>query len=295
MPYIPTYARQLGVPSSGVGIMYAVFPFIGLVWILLFYFQMTTFIVIIEMSQIAKPSFGALADKFKKGKIIFISAIICTAIFFGSISFIPPKTTEAFMELECNGNTHLKICNVSEPCVLDKIEMEFQDEEIMECKLLCSDPNPLFLTQMCNEWNISETCYSNLTQIEMTILSNITDSNFEETCLYFPVGSVMYNSTEVKNPQCYGQIPPIQCSVLCNSSTVMGLIQNSIIEQLDEPYYKTIQFQMLFGLMAGAWAAQAVVVSLSDAICFKLLGNLLLNPYIMILIKLLSCYYFGRR
>ena len=288
MPYIPTYARQLGVPSSGVGIMYAVFPFIGLVWILLFYFQMTTFIVIIEMSQIAKPSFGALADKFKKGKIIFISAIICTAIFFGSISFIPPKTTEAYMELECNGNTHLKICNVSEPCVLDKIEMEFQDEEIMECKLLCSDPNPLFLTQMCNEWNISETCYSNLTHIEMTTLSNITDSNFEQTCLYFPVGSVIYNSTEVKNPQCYGQIPPIQCSVLCNSSTVMGLIQNSIIEQLDEPYYKTIQFQMLFGLMAGAWAAQAVVVSLSDAICFKLLGNLLLNPYIMILIKLLN-------
>ena len=288
MPYIPTYARQLGVPSSGVGIMYAVFPFIGLVWILLFYFQMTTFIVIIEMSQIAKPSFGALVDKFKKGKIIFISAIICTAIFFGSISFIPPKTTEAFMELECNGNTHLKICNVSEPCVLDKIEMEFQDEEIMECKLLCSDPNPLFLEQMCNEWNISETCYSNLTHIEMTTLSNITDSNFEESCLYFPFGSVMYNSTEVKNPQCYGQIPPIQCSVLCNSSTVMGLIQNSIIEQLDEPYYKTIQFQMLFGLMAGAWAAQAVVVSLSDAICFKLLGNLLLNPYIMVLIKLLS-------
>ena len=249
---------------------------------------MITFIFIIEMSQIAKPSFGALADKFKKGKSIFISAIICTAIFFGSISFIPPKTTEAFMELECNGNTHLKICNVSEPCVLDKIEMEFQDEEIMECKLLCSDPNPLFLEQMCNEWNISETCYSNLTHIEMTTLSNITDSNFEQTCLYFPVGSVIYNSTEVKNPQCYGQIPPIQCSVLCNSSTVMGLIQNSIIEQLDEPYYKTIQFQMLFGLMAGAWAAQAVVVSLSDAICFKLLGNLLLNPYIMILIKLLS-------
>jgi hypothetical protein len=31
MPYIPTYARQLGVPSSGVGIMYTIFPFVGLI------------------------------------------------------------------------------------------------------------------------------------------------------------------------------------------------------------------------------------------------------------------------
>ena len=276
MPYIPSYARQLGVPSSGVGIMYAVFPFVSLVrffFVIFQFFYFSQFFFTVTLPQIAKPSFGALADKFKKGKFIFISAIICTAIFFGSIAFIPPKTTDAIMELECNGHTNLKICNISESCVLEKIEMEFQDEEIMECKLLCSDPNPLFLEEMCNEWNISETCHSNLTRIEMTTLSNITDSKFEQTCLYFPVGSVMYNSTEVKNPQCYGQIPPIQCSVLCNSSTVMGLIQNSILEQLDEPYYKTVQFQMLFGLTAGAWGAHAVVVSLSDAICFKLLGN----------------------
>ncbi len=251
MPYIPTYARQLGVPSSGVGIMYAIFPFIGLV---------------------AKPTFGALADKFKKGKSIFISAIICTAIFFASIAFIPPKTTEAFMELECNGDVRLTTCNISDPCVLEKIEMEFNEKEVMECKLSCNDPNLLFLEQMCDEWGISETCYTNLTHIEMTTFSNITDSIFEQTCLYFPLTSVVYNETKVANPQCNGA-PPIHCSVVCNSSTVMGLIQNAIIEQLNEPYYKTIQFQMLFGLMAGAWAAQAVVVSLSDAICFKLLGK----------------------
>jgi hypothetical protein len=52
----------------------------------------------------------------------------------------------------------------------------------------------------------------------------------------------------------------------------MDYIQTAIIEQIAEPYYKTIQFQLLFFLMAGAWAAQAVVVSLSDAICFHLLG-----------------------
>ncbi|XP_046440617.1 major facilitator superfamily domain-containing protein 6-like isoform X4 [Daphnia pulex] len=252
MPYIPTYAKQLGIPSSGVGIMYAIFPFVGL---------------------IAKPSFGALADKFKKGKLIFILSIIFTAIFFGCIAFIPAHTTDAFMDLECNsGETRLKTCNVTDGCALDKIEMEFQGKEIMECKLVCYDPNYSFLEQICNDGNISESCFSNQTHIEMTTYSNISDSTFEQTCLYFPVKHIYFNGTDIENPQCNGA-SGIKCSVDCNSSTVMDYIQNAIIEQIAEPYYKTIQFQLLFFLMAGAWAAQAVVVCLSDAICFNLLGD----------------------
>lgn len=251
MPYIPTYARQLGVPSTGVGIMYAVLPFVAL---------------------LAKPSFGALADKFRIGKLIFILSIISVAIFFGSIAFIPPQTSETFMELECNGTAYLKTCNVSDGCSLEKIEMEFKEKEVMECNLVCPDPNPLFLEQMCNQWNIMETCSKNLTQLEMISYSNISDSSFEETCLYFPIKSIFLNETVIENPQCYG-VPSITCSVVCNSSTVMGFIQNAMIEQLNEPYYSTIQFQLLFLFMIGAWASQAVVVSLSDAICFKLLGK----------------------
>lgn len=254
MPYIPTYARQLGVPSTGVGIMYAILPFVGLV---------------------SKPTFGALADKFKIGKFIFISAIICTAIFFGSIAFIPPKTTETFMELECDGTAHLKTCNVSDDCSLKNIELEFLDKDIMECQLVCLEPNDLFLDLMCNEWNISETCYSSdlISSIEMTTFSNISYTTFEQTCLNFPIDKIQFNETKVENPQCNGKaIPPLKCSVVCNSSTVMGYIQNTIIEQMNEPYYSTIQFQLLFLFMALEWAAQAVVVSLSDAICFKLLG-----------------------
>ncbi len=230
---------------------YAIFPFVGL---------------------IAKPSFGALADKFKKGKLIFILSIIFTAIFFGCIAFIPAQTTDAFMDLECNsGETRLKTCNVTDGCALDKIEMEFQGKEIMECKLVCYNPNYSFLEQICNDGNVSESCFSNQTQIEMTTYSNISDSTFEQTCLYFPVKHINFNGTDIENPQCIGA-SGIKCSVDCNSSTVMDYIQNAIIEQIAEPYYKTIQFQLLFFLMAGAWASQAVVVCLSDAICFNLLG-----------------------
>jgi hypothetical protein len=230
---------------------YAIFPFVGL---------------------IAKPSFGALADKFKKGKLIFISSIIFTALFFGCMAFIPAQSTDAVMDLECNsGEIRLKTCNISDGCALDRIEMESQGNEIIQCKLVCPDPNQVFLEQICKDWNVSESCYSNLTHIEMTTYSNISDSTFEQTCLYFPVIYISFNGTDIENPQCNGA-SGIKCSVDCNSSTIMDYIQTAIIEQIAEPYYKTIQFQLLFFLMAGAWAAQAVVVSLSDAICFHLLG-----------------------
>jgi hypothetical protein len=176
------------------------------------------------------------------------------------------------MDLECDsGGIHLKTCNITDGCALDKIEIESQGKEIMECKLVCSNSNYLFLEQLCNDWNVSESCFSNVTHIEMTTYSNISDSTFQQTCLYFPVKLISFNETEIENPQCSGT-SGIKCSVDCNSSTVMDYIQTAIIEQIAEPYYKTIQFQMLFFLMAGAWASQAVVVSLSDAICFNLLG-----------------------
>ena len=80
MPFIPTYARQLGVSQVGVGLMYTIFPFVGL---------------------LSKPFFGAIADKFKIGKIIFMMAIFCAACFYGSIGFIPAKPTEASLDLDC--------------------------------------------------------------------------------------------------------------------------------------------------------------------------------------------------
>jgi len=40
------------------------------------------------------------------------------------------------------------------------------------------------------------------------------------------------------------------------------------------PYGQTLQYQLLFGYMTGAWATQAVVVSISDTTCFYLLGEI---------------------
>lgn len=255
MPYIPTYARQLGVSSTGVGIMYMVLPFIGL---------------------IAKPLFGAIADKFKCGKVIFIAAIISTAVFFDCIALIPPNSEKAYVNLQCvNESLSLSTCNVNDECALERIDMEFGSEETMECRLLCdtSDGYQDILEETCNQWDLSENCKANST-VEFFSYSSITHSRYENSCLYFPVDSLLVNQTEVSSLQCYrnGTLLNARCQAICNSSTVMTYIQESANETT--PYYETIQYHMLFGFMAGAWASQAVVVALSDAICFSLLGNI---------------------
>ena len=252
MPFIPTYARQLGVSQVGVGLMYTVFPFVGL---------------------LAKPLFGTIADKFKIGKQIFIAAIICAAIFFTSICLIPAKPTEASMDFDCGPMTLLKTCEILDNCTLTRINLENPDEtSVMECSLFCSSPNSHFLQEMCETWNVSDACHSNLTFIEMKTYSNMSKALFEETCLYFPVQSVLYNGSHIKPPSC-SVTSSMRCDTVCNSSTVMNYIQKPVSETPNESYYNTIQFQMLFGLMIGAWASTAVVTSLADSICFNLLGK----------------------
>lgn len=252
MPFIPTYARQLGVSQVGVGLMYTVFPFVGL---------------------LAKPLFGTIADKFRIGKQIFITAIICAAIFFTSIYFIPAKPTEALMDFDCNLMTILKTCEVSDNCTLTRINLENPDMmSTLECTLICNNPNSQFLEEMCSTWNVSDVCNTNLTSIEMKTYSNMSKALLEESsCLYFPVENLSFNGTEVENPYCKFSTS-MKCNTVCNSATVMSYIQKPISETSQEPYYSTIQFQMLFGLMIGAWASTAVVTSLADSICFNLLG-----------------------
>lgn len=254
-PYVPTLAKQLGIPSSGVGIMYTVFPFVGL---------------------IAKPSFGALADKFNWGKPIFLSAIALTAVFFSLICFIPPNTPEVFMSLDCDSMSYIRACDIKDNCTLTKLELENPDQNPIQCKFQCSNPDDAFLDQMCRNWGIQEACQSNnLTSFQLTTFSNATAAVYEQDCLSFPVNTVQFNDTEqiVTNPYC-DKASSVNCSVVCNSTTVMTSLQDVVIESMAVPYGQTLQYQLLFGYMTGAWATQAVVVSISDTTCFYLLGKI---------------------
>ena len=201
--------------------------------------------------------------------------IALTAIFYCCMSTIPAKTTQAQMEIGCNGAsmTILKTCNIQDNCTLTRIDLE-DPNHLMECKLLCDSPSLDFLNQMCDVWNISEAC-TNPDFIQLTTFSNTSGALYDyQSCLSFPVESIVSDEINIINPSC--DSASMMCNVVCDSAIVMSYLQDQVIDNPEESYWSTIQFQLLFCLMCGAWASMAVVVSISDSICFALLGiNLL--------------------
>lgn len=204
--------------------------------------------------------------------------IVLTAAFYCCMSLIPAKQTQAQMEIDCNGGmTLLKTCNIQDNCTLTRIDLE-DPNHLMECELSCSSPNADFLNQMCTAWNMSDACSNNLTLIEMTTFSNTSAALYDyQSCLSFPVETVVYDDNHLYHISC--NRASMKCNVVCDSTIVMSYLQDQVIDNPEESCWSTIQFQMLFCLMCGAWASMAVVVSLSDSICFALLGNRLKSLY----------------
>lgn len=89
MPFLPTIAKQLGFSGFLVGTIYTILPISGL---------------------IAKPLFGALADKFKIHKILFLIFQVIVAIALFTIYFIPEIHNKANVYLTCNGEATLEMC-----------------------------------------------------------------------------------------------------------------------------------------------------------------------------------------
>lgn len=105
VPFIPTYAKQLGFSSVVVGFIYTLLPIMGM---------------------IAKPTMGAVADRFKCQKLLFQSSIIVTIVMFFLIMFIPAIPSESNVEVHCHQESVVKICskNKLDNCLADKVIAE---------------------------------------------------------------------------------------------------------------------------------------------------------------------------
>lgn len=90
VPFLPTIAKQLGFSPFLTGTIYTILPISGLV---------------------AKPLFGALADKFKIHKIVFLIFQVVVAIALFSIYFIPEIDNSANVELNCNTIATIEMCS----------------------------------------------------------------------------------------------------------------------------------------------------------------------------------------
>ncbi|XP_068633079.1 uncharacterized protein Sugb [Battus philenor] len=165
VPYLSTYARQLGFSSATVGLIYTVLPIFGL---------------------IAKPLFGVIADKFKIQKSIFILFQVVTILSFSAIYFVPGDSNPlATVQLECgDGVSFLRSCyrdsNSIDQCSKNAFETLTGTSR---CNMSCEMDSPKMWQTVCEHWHIPQYCYSQTDLISYT--SHISDVSLQsDNCIY---------------------------------------------------------------------------------------------------------------
>jgi MFS-type transporter involved in bile tolerance (Atg22 family) len=133
VPFLPIYARQLGLSSVVVGMIYTLLPIAGM---------------------LAKPLFGAIADRFRLQKILFLAFQILTAVTFFAIQFIPEIQTESaapLARLDCDMATYFKFCSDNiDSCVADRLVAETSNDTML-CEV-CILYAPFVLLMPCVPW-----------------------------------------------------------------------------------------------------------------------------------------------
>lgn len=114
VPFLPVYAKQLGFSSVLVGLIYTVLPMMGM---------------------LAKPLMGAIADKFRCHKSLFIAFLVVSIITFFSMMHIPPIGGEEIqMDIHCDLVSNVKMCSSKQDrCMEDKISTEHNNNTSVRC------------------------------------------------------------------------------------------------------------------------------------------------------------------
>ncbi|KAL0902274.1 hypothetical protein ABMA27_000180 [Loxostege sticticalis] len=172
VPYLSTYARQLGFTSATVGLIYTVLPIFGL---------------------IAKPLFGVIADRFKQQKTIFILFQIVTIVSFSAIYVIPESRPNVTVKLDCGDYvTVLKSCydkaESIDKCKISAIGL--QTDETATCHMNCDMSSPKTWQTVCEHWHIPQYCYSNTDNIKYTSSISKVTINKNDSCTYVTTSNV---------------------------------------------------------------------------------------------------------
>ncbi|CAL8073450.1 unnamed protein product [Orchesella dallaii] len=111
-PFIPVFAKQMGLSEMAVGLIFTVAPMAGL---------------------IAKPFFGAMADRFKRKKKLFLFFILLNLMSYLCVAFLPQNKLERPVELECNnGVSYITQCERLSPHCEETILDSFKPVEVRE-------------------------------------------------------------------------------------------------------------------------------------------------------------------
>lgn len=252
VPFMPVFAKQLGYSSSIVGLIYFVLPIVGM---------------------LAKPIFGAIADRFRRQKFLFLLFQLLIIVSFASILLIP--SIPAKTEFHCHeGENLLKAC----PSNLDRLSNKTLEGVItnpsvttFNCRMKCQK-NDLW-SSVCKNWNVTGLCESGDHHVKIDTRVARNKVTFLDKCFYllFHNGTIDNHDTSFFCPGNHSdaKIFKMDCDAKCDDETVMEVISGAPDGQVKSTY----QFKVFFALLIVSWAGMAVVVSVGDAICFEMLGD----------------------
>lgn len=252
VPFIPVFAKQLGYSASIVGVIYFVLPIVGM---------------------IAKPLFGAIADRFHRQKFLFLLFQLLIVVAFSAILLIP--TIPANSEFHCHeGEDLLKFCppnlHAMNPCTIDSVVNNTLDTTF-KCHLKCRK-NDLWST-ICGNWSIPGLCAATDKNviIDTHIKRNRVMLNQDCINLFINNGTINGKESTMYCPGSHKDEPifKMNCGVTCEDDTINEVLSGATDDQVKSTY----QFWTFFLLLAISWSGMAVVVSVGDAICFEMLGD----------------------
>lgn len=222
--------------------------------------------------MIAKPLFGAIADKFHKQKFFFILFQLVVIISFLAILLIPSIPSQ--VDFHCHEGVKLfqycppnmmEINKCSIDSVLDGSNATFS------CSMSCRK-NQQFST-ICDHWDVPGLCQSSDKSFRMKAIIGHKNVDEFHKCFNFFLHNATINDYET-SLFCPGNktdapIVKMNCSLKCDDENVNELLSNESTDQA----YSTYQFWIFFLMLIGSWVGMAVVVSIGDAICFEILDD----------------------
>ncbi|XP_013791045.1 major facilitator superfamily domain-containing protein 6-like [Limulus polyphemus] len=243
IPFLPVFAKQLGISSTALGLIYTILPILVMIF---------------------RPLVGSLVDHFQNLRLILIVMLVLTIVFYLAIYFTPhpanPLGSKIPMlaEFECFTNDSglfLNFKNMS--CISIHLYDETNDSF---CGGLCNKCFPSmhldiqgieenierfnnFTTGLCNEKSQGTFEINSLIR-KSDIFQNATDFLFESH----------FTCSNLQNMSCF---------VDCNFHTDKCFISRNV--------YKTLQFWLFFIFSIIGWVASGVTVSLSDTACHEML------------------------
>lgn len=256
-PFLSVYAKQLGFSGFVVGIIYTIMPITGM---------------------FAKPIMGAIADKYRCQKKMFMTMIVITAIAFTCLQYVPKidDGPNFKVRLYCEyGETAFDTCigpsNMTNDQALTAI-VNGLPGKTTQCRMAC----PLNTKQwdiVADGWGEEQFKGRESGVFNFTAHAPLEKvMQFNAPCVYFRIMNATLPSGRVQPPKCLGDnIIRTICDVSCDMHEVNALLPKPVLS--DENVTSYYQFWLFLGLMIIAWIGQAVVVSVSDAICFELLAD----------------------